>query len=252
MLKRTLLYCDEEHSIPWQNAFRYLRNDVHVYYFDTSLIKLDTSPFTTDEEKEKADRFLNENDKLNFLYGRYFTKMLLGKYHNSPSEGIMIEPGVNKKPYAKICNSNERLETEFNLSHSGKGLLIAFSQAPVGCDIEAIMNTNYKQMLPDIFTDEEAAFVNKSSSPLENFFKTWAAKEAVLKCNGSGLIDDLKQIEVCNSVNLVNAKQLQSSQNFFLTHFKVDNKFMAAVCQEGQEKKKISLFDGVEILKDLC
>jgi len=250
-LKQTLLYYDEVLSIGWQNTFCPLNNDIHVFYFDTGLLDFDTSHFITDEERIKAGRFFQKQDKLNFLYGRSLVRILTGKYSNAPADKIIITAGTGKKPYAIIFESIERSEIKFNLSHSRNGLLIAFSKTQVGCDIEAVVQTKYYDLLADIFTHDEVALVSNSLNPLKDFFKIWTCKEAVLKTNGTGLIDDLKQLEVCKDVSRIQALELQSNEKFFLTGFAIDERFIAAVCYEGDKKSTIRFFDGAQVLKGL-
>lgn len=250
-LKQTLLYCNDQFSISWQNSFCQIHNDTHVFYFDTNLLNFEPNHFVSGEEEKKANSFFQKQDKLNFLYGRCLTRVLLGKYCNLPPGKISINPNFNKKPYTTIIDGLEPLPIKFNLSHSRNGLLITFSESQVGCDIEAIVDTKYEDLLPSIFTDVETEFVTGSVDPLKSFFKIWVCKEAVLKATGVGLIDNLTQLEVCKKVNMIQTSQLQSNKNFFLTNFEIDDRFIAAVCYEGNKRKNILFFDGPEVLKEM-
>lgn len=228
-----------------------MNDEVHVYFFDTNRLNFQVGKHITRAESEKATRFSRETDKKNFLYGRCLIRLLLGKLNNIPPGNIEIAGKPNKKPFAKISGSGNLVQTQFTLSHSENGLLIAFSQNQVGCDVEAIRNTKYDDVVNTSFTPNEAATVRNSNDSLKDFFKIWTRKEAVLKLNGTGLIDNLKQLEVCNAINSIEAPELQSSESLFLTSFQIGASFSAAICYQGNAQKSIYFFDGSQALKNL-
>lgn len=73
----------------------------------------------------------------------------------------------------------------FNVSHSGDYALIAVSpEAPVGADIQQHRDrTRWQALAERFFAPEEAA----SLQSLDDFYRLWVTKEAVLKALGTGI-----------------------------------------------------------------
>ncbi len=81
------------------------------------------------------------------------------------------------KPYFK-----DYKQLHFNLSHSDIYLAVAFSDSPVGVDIEKHREINLK-IAERYFTPNERKTVKNS----RDFFYVWTRKEACLKKTGEGL-----------------------------------------------------------------
>ena len=250
-MKEARLYCSDKNEIDWQRQFTNLYNDVHMYFFDTGTLNFPVQEFVTAYEIKRAKRFYRESDSMNFLYGRGIVRLLLAKYKNTSYRQIIINTGHNKKPYACLNGGEEPLPIKFNLSHSANGLLLAFALTQVGCDIEYIATALHNDVMENSFTNREAEIIINSETPQKDFFKTWAKKEAVLKYNGAGLIDDLKQLQVCDDVNVITVPELQPQRELFLTSFFIQEKFAAAFCYESDAAMDTRFFDGAEILPQI-
>ena len=73
----------------------------------------------------------------------------------------------------------------FNLSHSGRWVVLAMGDRPVGVDVECFrQNRNVEALAKRQFTPQEQRFVGSSQ---ERFLRIWTAKEARLKWDGTGL-----------------------------------------------------------------
>ena len=77
-------------------------------------------------------------------------------------------------------------ELQFNLSHSGTKVLGAFSNRPVGCDIEQLAEANLA-VAKRFFAPMEYERLLHTGDRAELFFRIWTAKESFLKCTGEGL-----------------------------------------------------------------
>lgn len=75
----------------------------------------------------------------------------------------------------------------FNLSHSCQLVACAFSEAPVGVDIERCARRETDAIAARCFSAEEQAQILSSADPLEQFYRLWTAKESALKRIGKGV-----------------------------------------------------------------
>lgn len=136
-------------------------------------------PRLTDEERKKADRFLHEDDRLRSVAGRLMINTIAaGKLGTSAPVISLTEYG---KPYIAGAEG-----FHFNLSHSGKYVVLAVSDAPVGIDIEQVIPTAW-QDIAQTFGAAERGMLNSSADPLNCFYRIWTAREAFAKEEGIGL-----------------------------------------------------------------
>lgn len=88
----------------------------------------------------------------------------------------------------------------FSLSHSGSYAAAVLSDAEVGIDIEEI-----RPVSPSVFrrvcTEREMSLLSEDD-PLE-FLKIWTFKEAYFKRIGIGLSGGLKNVDICDYINLL-------------------------------------------------
>ena len=114
-------------------------------------------------QKEKALRYANEIDQIRSLLSSYLKNQL------SREELLKNENG---KPY--FANG-----PYFNISHSGKYVLMVVSTAEIGVDIEEIKNKDMSSLVR-IFNEAEAKMIKEHS----DFYYLWCAKESLIKCMG--------------------------------------------------------------------
>ena len=125
-----------------------------------------------EEQKEKALRYKNEKDQLRSLLSSYLVNQL------SKEEVIKNEYG---KPYLVKGPF-------FNISHSGKYVIMAIADKEVGVDIEENVEKDMSMLLK-IFNEAEAKMVKEHA----DFYYLWCAKESLIKCIGSS-ISKIKEI----------------------------------------------------------
>ena len=125
-----------------------------------------------DEQKQRVLRFKNQKDQYRCMLSSFLMNQL------SKED---IKRGENGKPYFENGPS-------FNISHSGKYVMIAISEKEIGLDIEE--NTpKDMSMLIKIFNEAEAKMIKEHS----DFYYLWCAKESLIKCMGSS-INKIKEI----------------------------------------------------------
>lgn len=145
---------------------------------------------------------------------------------------INIERDDNGKPYLK-----DFPDFYFNISHSENAVAIAFSETPVGIDIEKLGAPNFK-VAERFFTKSEKEYIKNSNNPDFSFYEIWTAKEAYFKRNGKGIGPDFFKISV---------KDKDTGK--IITTFK-KNEFIVSLCAESP--KSFEIIDLDEDFFKLC
>lgn len=81
-----------------------------------------------------------------------------------------------------------------SLSHSYGVVMCAFSDTPVGVDIE-LVKKRLKSVERRVFTEGEISLVDSAEDEDKAFFTLWTLKESYLKAIGTGFSDNAKETE---------------------------------------------------------
>lgn len=145
-------------------------------------------------ELMRANRYIHKADRDRFLAARLFLFGLLKK------EGLLApnELKLNYTDYGKPFLN--KVEIEFNWSHSGGMIAVIFGRDNCGIDVELHSDKevyNYRSLC----TDRELQFIYEKSQLAgipehEQFLDFWTAKESVVKAKGTGLTTDPRLIEI--------------------------------------------------------
>lgn len=117
----------------------------------------------SEEQKEKAFRFKNEKDQMRCLISSYLVNQLSKEELKKNETG---KPFYPSGPY-------------FNISHSGKYVIMAIANQEVGVDIEEDIEKNMDILLK-IFNEAESKMIKEHA----DFYYLWCAKESLIKCMG--------------------------------------------------------------------
>lgn len=82
-----------------------------------------------------------------------------------------------------------------SVSHSGAQLFCGIGVHPVGVDIE-VVRPRREQLAHRVFSIEEYQWFQQRGSQWEDFYSLWVLKEALLKCQGTGISRSLKEVSV--------------------------------------------------------
>lgn len=143
------------------------------------------------ERRQRAQRYLFEQDKRRCVTAdallRYAVCRVLG------TTAFTVKTNDLGKPSLDGVDS-----FTFNLSHSGRWVVIAYGDTAVGIDVEKIKE---KQSLETVtrhfFTKDEQEFVLCGKEMrTERFYQVWTAKESYLKYLGTGLSKALDSFSV--------------------------------------------------------
>ena len=94
-----------------------------------------------------------------------------------------ISEDTNGKPY--FADS----DIFFNISHAGERVIVAISDAAVGCDVEC-RSGNAAKIVKRFFTKEEndlLSSIDDEKAAGHMFTRLWTLKESVVKCCGDGI-----------------------------------------------------------------
>lgn len=144
---------------------------------------------------------------------REMTQRLLSDELGQPVTILQTPAG---KPYI------EGNELHFSLSHSGNKGVVAFSENPVGVDLEYIKNRAYPSVLSR-FTEREKTEITSQ----EEFFKHWTAKEAFIKMHGFTLASALKYTEYFGGQIYFKGEK----QPCEISHYKLGKTGILAICR---------------------
>ena len=150
------------------------------------------------DERDRAGRFIFERDRIQYIVRRGILRILLGCY-------LGVEPGLVRFNYSNndkpaLADSYDRTELHFNLSHSEGMAVYAFtSDREIGIDIEQIQDIpDMEQIFERFFSpgEKEVFHILSESKRKEAFFNCWTRKEAFIKATGDGLSRPLDGFDV--------------------------------------------------------
>jgi len=169
--------------------------ELHVWFARTDIAEKtirELTPILDDDERERVARFRYEDDQRRAIVARASLRILLGRYLDHAPHELRFVFGPQGKP----ALTDGALE--FNVSHSGALVALAFARnAPLGVDVEcADRASDLLAIAERFFSPAEAAVVRKAPDVAAAFYRTWTAKESVIKAIGGGLSIDLKSFRV--------------------------------------------------------
>ncbi|MFT5822320.1 MAG: 4'-phosphopantetheinyl transferase [Crocinitomix sp.] len=206
---------------------------VDVWYLNTKNISpLDVTNalgLLPEEMMNEIKRFRNHEDRRLKLFGkmivRKYQALLNGKF--SWSNWLTTAEG---KPLYKGGK-------EFNISHSGDFVAVAFSDEKVGIDIEKCAEFDIDAITDYLHVDEKK-YIHASKNVSDAFFTVWTRKEAYLKARGIGIVQGLNNENCLQSC-------IETSETWFLTSLALIPNYKLALCskmaQTNIEKRELNL-----------
>jgi 4'-phosphopantetheinyl transferase len=208
-------------------------DELKVFYAETKDLSSrysDLKNFITDDEHKRADRFLFEEDRETYISSHSMLRLILSEELNTNPSGISIIIGKNKKP--GIPGN----PVYFNLAHTRDAFALVISkESYAGIDLEKVnLSMDFLSIIKTFFSNREREFILQSESEANNrFFLLWTRKEAFLKALGTGIIDNLTQVEVSEQDNYINKRLFDSfisdsaSNEHFIYSKKLQNNYLS-------------------------
>ncbi len=135
-------------------------------------------------QPEKRERILRQRIKQNadhMLIGDIVAKVAIKRVFGIEIARQRIGYGEFGKPYLL-----DHPYVHFNISHSGKYVVCAVCDVPVGIDVQKI-TAYHPKVAQRICSDEELEIVKGSDDVQSELIRIWTRKEAYLKRKGDGI-----------------------------------------------------------------
>jgi len=147
----------------------------------------------TPDEIQRADRFISDKVRDDFILGRGFLRVILGEHISADPAAVHFAYGTRGKP--SLVGSVVR----FNLSHADDMLLLGVSDdRELGVDVERIRPmANMDTVARSNFSPlEQRVYFAQDAQQLQVFYTCWTRKEAYIKATGDGFKMPLKDFDV--------------------------------------------------------
>ena len=167
-----------------------------------------------ESQKEKALKYKNDKDQMRSLLSSYLKNLI------SKEEILYKEKG---KPY--FLNG-----PFFNISHSGKYVILAISNKEVGVDIEENVPKDMTMLLK-IFNEAEAKVIKEHA----DFYYLWCAKESLIKCMGKS-INKIKEVP---SLPLNGLKTFKGQD--YMSQTFIYDKHIISITRESNEEFNVNM-----------
>lgn len=201
-------------------------NLILIKAYTDKLLEEKLPPYLTKEEIKKSKDYKSEIAKINYLVSRAILNLALKGLLEKEIDDLTVRRDKNNKPYLE-----NTIGLKFNISHTEGLVLLAFSKRKVGIDVEKInFKFEFKDILENCFTRDEIINIDNN---IISFYRYWTAKEAYLKCDGIGLIRNLKEIEIISFENeFIEINDSGRNTIIRLKPLNYDNKYVGAICLE--------------------
>ncbi len=195
------------------------------------------------DEVAKVDRFYTEELRTRAAAARGQLREALGEALGRPPASLRFVYGESGKP------ALEAGELHFNLSHSGDRALLALAHAPIGVDLELHRSAGYEEVGRRFFAAGEVArlLALAPADRAAEFFRTWTAKEAFLKCTGDGITVPLADFEsrwTAPGAGFIEVlRGAAFGRRFWLRALDAGDSAAAAVVGEGETALRVTTTD---------
>lgn len=210
-----------------------------ILYMDVNVFEADVlfekgMSLVSAKRREKIEKFKNPMTARLSLGAGVLLKLAL---EESGLDGKMdqIETGVHGKPYLK------HTDFHFSLSHSGHYAICAFSNAPIGADLQQIKETLPKRTTR-ILSDSEKEYLENLTDieRVQAFYRLWARKESLIKWDGRGLHLPIVQLSFVQDGVLVDTIPFEGKLLYFREYQDLLPQYAICLCNEiGIFSKKI-------------
>ncbi|AIY10775.1 4'-phosphopantetheinyl transferase family protein [Paenibacillus polymyxa] len=181
------------------------------------------------EKQHKLDRFLHREDALRGLYADVLLRWLVCRQLKIPNASLQFTYNAFGKP--SLLNAPA---FHFNVSHSGKWVVCAIDDHPLGIDIEQLRPIDF-EVGRVCFSDAEydALMQEDAESRLDYFYDLWTLKESFVKAEGQGLTLPLKsfsfELEARPSIGFT-TEGFTTEYCHFKQYNELDPDYKMAVC----------------------
>ncbi len=218
---------------------------IHVYRILLDLPEADIQYFASllsNEEHQRAERYLFSKHRARFIASRAQAKMILGRYTGLKPEQVELTYNPYGKPLLEALPGSSTLH--FNVSHSHDlGLVAVTEVAEIGVDIEKVRpDIDYTHISRQFFSlDETERLLDlPAEEQVEAFYNIWTRKEAFIKGRGIGLATPLDQFDVSIDGNAPSrlkhaSEEIEGAYEWTLCELKPGTGYVANLAVHGDQ-----------------
>ena len=133
----------------------------------------------------------------------------------------------NGKPYIQNYEN-----VYFNISHSNKYVVCAFSDKEIGIDIEENFLFD-ERLIENVYNLEEIEYIKQSKKD-KLYTKLWTTKESLMKYLGTGITLNPKNISIDLESNKCIKCDLLNSKEIYFKNYNIEN-YSLTVCSEYKD-----------------
>lgn len=187
-----------------------------MLYVNDQLQDLDLSAALlaiSEQRREQALRFKYEHGQRLSVAAYLLLKQALLK-----EEGISENPVFTYGEHGKPSIVGHP-ELYFSLSHCKEAVACVLSRRPIGVDIESLGRYS-DSVARYAMNDDELLRIRQSDRPDVVFTRLWTMKESLLKLQGTGITDQIKEV------------LREASSSWFTTVEQLDRNYIYTVCEQ--------------------
>ncbi|XBX10006.1 4'-phosphopantetheinyl transferase superfamily protein [Enterocloster clostridioformis] len=200
--------------------------------------------YISDERKLRISK-LKKDDKKRCMLAELLIKKVAHDKLNLPVNSINIHTGIYGKPFI-----SSTFGFDFNLSHSGRYIVIAVSNEQVGIDIEKRMCIDFK-IAQRFYSEGELKAVTSLpsySEKLSKFFQIWTLKESYIKALGYGLYIPLNSFEI-NLGDTISVTDNNYKSQFHLYTTELDDYYLSVCFKENCIDTNFSYLSEIQLVE---
>jgi 4'-phosphopantetheinyl transferase len=195
------------------------------------------------ERLEKIKRFKFQVDAKRSIYAEILLKYIVYCKLNISQSYVKLKYNLYGKPYLQDIP-----DFYFNISHSGKWVVCAWSKNEVGVDVESIESADIDIAKRFFNKSEYLQILDKKPADRSRLLiDFWTLKESYIKYKGKGLSISLDSIIFRFEKNKV-IYNCHQKEKIFFHRINIDSKHRLALCSEELEFKGLQIVS----LKNIC
>jgi 4'-phosphopantetheinyl transferase len=173
-------------------------NEVHCWRFNPTDFEVEElAPVLSEDERDRARRFVFERDRTEYVVCRGLLRHLLAAYGVGSASALTFSYMDRGKPVLPVDRDPS---LAFNVAHSsGAGLIGLARGAAIGVDVETVRpSDSFLSLASTCFAPEEKAELAALPAwqHAKAFYAGWTRKEALIKATGEGLSRPLASFAV--------------------------------------------------------
>lgn len=195
-------------------------------------------PHLPESLQSKIDSFRFVADKQRSLMGDLIVRQFYAKTLNLNPMKIEFDYNEHEKPSLK-----NHPKAHFNISHSGDYVVVAFSDCPVGVDIEKNKGNRLK-VAKRFFTREELDDLNafpEEQEQIDYFYTLWTLKESYMKALGKGISMSLSSFSFKKFYTDYRLSYSTEDMGYQFTTYKVHPDYACHLCSKYISKPKMEV-----------